>query len=130
MEYMETMMQNQYDAQNQLIMELDGTRMERDQLKAERDALAAQLVAIQDAALKPRGRTRQQWIDNIKRNALGITARQHLAEIRAEAIECELDAIGAPATKFENQNDYFVAGFNYCAALLQRRSAKLRQGAE
>jgi hypothetical protein len=46
MEYMESMMQNQYDAQNQLIMELDGTRMERDQLKAERDALAASIAAL------------------------------------------------------------------------------------
>ena len=39
------------------------------QLKAERDALAAQLVKIQDAALKPCGRTHQQWTNNIKRNA-------------------------------------------------------------
>lgn len=58
-----------------------------EQLQEENAALSAQLVAIQDAALKPRGKTRQQWIDNIKRNALSITAREHLAEIRAQAVE-------------------------------------------
>jgi hypothetical protein len=71
---------------NEVIKECQFAKQELIDLKAERDALAAQLVAIQDAALKPRDRTRQQWIDNITRNALGITARQHLSEIRAEAV--------------------------------------------
>jgi len=85
MEYMEQQMQNQIESgMSEAALAMVWYDLVAE-LKAERDALAAQLVAIQDAALKPRGRTRQQWIDNITRNALGITARQHLSEIRAEA---------------------------------------------
>ncbi len=61
------------------------TRKMFKQLQVERDALAAQLAAIQDAALKPRGRTRQQWIDNIKRNVFGVRAVEHLLELKSEA---------------------------------------------
>jgi hypothetical protein len=97
MEYMESMMQNQYDAQNQLIMELDGTRMERDQLKAERDALASSIAALHrlhsdltnsdmvcDEDENHVGYViENEQIDEMER--LLNEPQQHLSEIRAEA---------------------------------------------
>ena len=63
---------------------IEDIKRERDNALAQNAKLVAQLVAIQDAALKPRGATRQQWIDNIKRHALTITAREHLSDRDAE----------------------------------------------
>ncbi len=110
------------------MFEVEKLQMERDQLKAERDALAAQLVAIQDAALKPRGRTRQQWIDNIARNALGITARQHLAEIRAEAVQCAVNNIAS--IDMSDLSRDFTDGYEYCRALIIQYAEQIRQGGE
>ena len=54
--------------------------------------------------------------------------QQCLREIKAEAIRTGLDALGAPVTKFGNKSDDFVAGFNFCAVLLQQHADKVRQG--
>jgi hypothetical protein len=124
MEYMESMMQNQYDAQNQLIMELDETRMERDQLKAERDALSAQnkelLCYVVDA---------EAWFNKHDPNGYVSPkrkqAQQHLAEICAEAgrkgfLQGQLYVLGDPD---EIDKEY--------AELRARQyAASVRQGAE
>lgn len=141
MEYMESMMQNQYDAQNQLIMELDETRMERDQLKAERDALAAQNESFKKAIKAIENDLIECSYDDESGYFVGIdsisdacdlanyaTPQQCLRDVKDEAIQAGLDALGAPVTKFGNKSDDFVAGFNFCAVLLQQHADKVRKG--
>lgn len=131
MEYMESMMQSQYDAQNQLIMELDETRMERDQLKAERDALAAQVEILKNAGNEVYDEL-QQWAlteshkETDKAFRLWLKARkqspqQHLAEIRAEAIESLL-----PKCVFSDDHKVKII----TESMIKNHAAKLRQGAE
>ncbi len=111
---------------NEVIKELQFAKQELIDLKAERDALAAQLVKIQDAALKPCGRTHQQWTNNIKRNALEITARQCLAETRAEAVQCAVNNIAS--IDMSDLSRDFTDGYEYCRALIIQYAEQILQG--
>lgn len=113
--------QQPHDALQQLQYEFAQQGDYIKQLEAERDALAAQLVSIQDAALKPRGRTRQQWIDNIKRCALEVSARECLRDIQAEAV---IDAVNFG----RSQTKYFLRDSEDILQQLEQYAAKVRKG--
>lgn len=91
------------------------------------DALAAKLELIKSEWIKGNFSTKCISIAAL-RKVIETTPQQCVAEIKAEAIEASLDAIGAPATKFLFQSNDFAAGFNHCAALLKTQAAKVRQG--
>lgn len=54
--------------------------------------------------------------------------QQHLAEVKAQAVESALDAVGVPCTKFKNHSADFTAGFNFCGAQVQLYADSIRQG--
>lgn len=139
MEYMEAMMQNQYDAQNQLIMELDQVRAERDALAAQVEDLEFQRVCAVTQATNMFDALRlaiaafdkyemsvddYPSIEHVRMrerlySAAFLNADRHLAEIRAEAI------VSVAKDCYEiSLIDKFVF------ELLNKIAAKVRQGGE
>lgn len=110
------------------------TMFDNNRLTRERNALAAQNELLHSfiesvmanigagATLDEVADMLCDWWDTRK------TPQQCLLDVQAETIQAGLDAIGAPVTKFAKMSDQFVAGFNFCAALLQQYATKVRQG--
>lgn len=95
MEYMESKMQEQYDAQNELIKELDALRNERDALAAHNSAYAKTYFRFQDLCnelidhLRYNKCERSEVLDDFwnKLDAIGLpnSPRQCLRDVQAEA---------------------------------------------
>lgn len=57
-----------------------------------------------------------------------VDAAENLREVRAEAVEHALNAIGVPCTQFKNQSADFTAGFNFCGAQVQLYAERVLRG--
>lgn len=123
---MESKMQDHYEAGNAMYAELE-------KVTAERDALAAQVEVLGDklsevvALLDVDGMTAVQWLlDNCQEieSLTNMGPQQHLAEIRAQAVEYAADQLANLITAPPGLHSSAVVKLNRIADSIRRGEVK------